>query len=105
MTTTAHYDNDALIVTLFHHGTEIATSFADHRVSVVKTNDAYVMRTLGLTTPFESDGFIHFLWAVEEGGGDSEFAVRVSAEEAAVLPSIMSDARRAWVAAKKRVAE
>lgn len=102
---TAHYENDALIVTLLRGGVQTAVSFADYRVKVEKTNDAYVMRTLDLTAPFDDDGFIHYIYACSEVEIGEEFAVRVSAEEAKVLPRIMWEARKAWLAAKKRAAE
>jgi hypothetical protein len=101
MIPTAHYENHALIVTLMRDGAPKAFSFADHRVEVEKTNDAYVMRCFDLTAPFDSDGFIHYIYACSEVEIGEEFAVRISAEEAQVLPKIIWGARKAWLAAKK----
>ena len=104
MNPTAHYTNNALIVTLLRDGAAKAFVFADHRVEVEKTNDAYVMRCLDLTAPFDSDGFIHYIYACSEVEIGEEFAVRVSAEEHKVLPRIMWEARKAWLAEKKAAA-
>ena len=93
----ARYEFGTLIITLEREGNYRPYSFEGYQVEIEKTRDPYVMQSLGLTGQADADGFVRYIYAVSKTEIGVEFAVRITEQEAEVLPkAIFAAWRRQW---------